>query len=448
MASVLDALNRINRSLDERFEKNADLYLAPEQTEKLKHLIYLGNYPQIVKEFTLKKYSAEALANVLIKNAWLMWKSNYKLLDPIFEACDYRYLRGVMQEGVFDNKIEIPSEFRLQLIVLFLDKGESTMCRQMLGQKLLFMNHPRLKAICVRQAFKDAPILERYRLFNDYAAKNMNILTEAATLKELFPAEEFTDKLRSQIFEEHLKEYSPLWNFWVNLMTAADIPFFMEQFKKYCRLNSSNLPACKNLFARLNPIAKNDFETFAEKFAEACACMDGFKKEKLARRLLNIIKDKQEDIFRVALNRHGIEGGDKGKLADEEEITERLCTDNDFLYNKEVFWLVASFDKKYSDDCENVLNRIRGEVSDRNRFKNFCLTLVKSKFWQLRYLVYVIEELVPAAADKNDPFVKELLTHIHDKDLLRKNRFDPNIKKVLDFVKMKDFDLFTRLKQF
>ena len=125
-----------------------------------------------------------------------------------------------------------------------------------------------------------------------------------------------------------------------------------------------------------------------------------------------------------------------------------MCTDNDFLYNKEVFWLVASFDKKYSDDCENVLNRIRGEVSDRNRFKNFCLTLIKSKFWQLRYLAYAIEELVPAAADKNDPFVKELLTHIQDRDLLRKNKFDPNIKKVIDFVKAKDFDLFTRLKQF
>ena len=276
----------------------------------------------------------------------------------------------------------------------------------------------------------------------------MNILTAAAIINELFPAEEFTDKLWAQIFEDHLKEHSPLWNFWINRMTAANIPFLMEQFKRYCRLNSSSLPACKNLFGRIYPTAKDDFGTFADKFAEACACMDGFNKEKLARSFLNRVKDEQENILREALSRHGIESGDKGKLTEESEITERLYQDNDFLYNKEVSWPVASFDKKCSDDCENVLNRIRDEVSDENRFRNFCLVLAKSKFWKLRYLVYAIENLVPAAADKNNPLVKELLTHIHDKDLLRKHKFDPNIKKVIDFVKTKDFDLFTRLKQF
>ena len=448
MTAVLGALERINRSLDERFEKDADLYIAPEQVEKLKHLICLGNYLQIVKECTLKKYSANVLANVLIKNAWLMRNNRYNLLQPIFDECDYSYLQNIMRDGVFDNKIEMPSEFRLQLIATFLEKGEPLMCRQILGQKLLFLNHPMLKAICVRQALKDEPIINRYRLFNEYVKQNKNILTREDKVAKLFPAKDFTDNLRAQIFEDQIKQATDATYFWLNRLGAADILFMMEQYKKFCRLNSSNLNECKNVFGRLQILYKNDFETFAKKFAEACTCMDGNRKERLAHSFLNRIQNKDEEQFlRDALDDYNIILEEKGTLANIEEIARRLTTDADYQYRKAVGYLTASFDKKYYSDYENNLNQIYRLVP-LSRFEDFCLNLVKFKHWHLGYLLYAIKHLVPTGANKNNPIVSELLEYIRDKDILRTNKYNSNIGEIIEFVKTKDFDLFTRLKQF
>lgn len=449
MKTVLDALERINRSLDERFEKNADLYIAPEQVEKLKHLIRLGNYPQIVKECALKKYSANVLANVLIKNAWLMHKSQYFILQPIFDECDYSYLHAVMNDGVFSNKIEMPSGFRRQLLTTFLKRSSTKLCRKMLelNPPLLFLYDSELRAICVRQALAGEPILERYRLFNDYVKQSKNILQEKI-VAELFPAEDFTNELRERIFKDHIESSTDATQFWMNRLSAADIPFIMAQFKNICRRNSSDWPFCQKVFGNLYPLCKYDFETFAKKFAEACDCMDDWRKEKLAQSFINRVQDnKQEKFLRDELDQYDITPKEKGNLADVDGIIKFMNEDTYPQFNKRISYLTASFDKKYHDDYENILEQIRSEVLSQ-RFEKFCLSLVKYKrFWQPDYLLYAIDHLVPDDADKNHPIVKELLEHIRDKNILKQQR-DKNIGRVTDFVKAKDFDLFTQLKQF
>lgn len=445
MESVVNALDRINRSLDERFEKNADLYIAPEQVEKLKRLIYLGNYKQIVKECTLKKYSAEVLANVLVKNAWLMRVNNFALLQPIFEECNYDYLKSIMYDGVFDNKIDMPPQFRLQLIFTFLKKGDSAMCQKMLKQKLLFLNHPKLKAICLRQALKDEPIAERYSRFNDYVKKNRNILTQESILAPLFPSEEFTDELRLKILMENIiNQASGSWHFWIMRFGKEDIPFIMRVFKRFCLKNSSNLSTCKNLIGALYPLSKSDFETFADKFADACTCMDGDKKIRLAEGFLNRLEvdSSEETILQGALDRRGIKDIARGSLADMDTISERLSQDPPDYYEKAANWLATSFDKQYYNDCENKLDGLR-QVVPQDRFEDFCLRLVKGKFSHLRYLIYAIENLIP-----NDALIRALLNHIEDKNILQKNIKAPNINKVVDFVRTHDFDLFRRLNPF
>ena len=450
MESIVNALDRINRSLDERFEKNADLYIAPEQVEKLKRLIYLGNYQQIVKECTLKKYSAEVLANVLVKNAWLMRRNSFALLQPIFEECNYDYLKSVMYDGVFDNKIDMPPQFRLQLIFTFLKKGDSAMCQKMLEQKLLFLNHPKLKAICLRQALKDEPITERYRRFNYYVEKNRNILTQESILAPLFPSEEFTDELRLEILKKHIiNQASGSWHFWIMRFGKADIPFIMRVFKRFCRMHSSDLSACKKLIGALYPLSRSDFKTFADKFADACTCMDGDdKKIRLAEGVLNRLEvgSSEETILQAALARRDIKGIARSSLADMDTISELLSQDSTNYYKKAANWLATSFDNQYYNDCEDRLDEL-GQVVPQDRFEDFCLLLVKGKFSHLRYLIYAIEKLIPAV-DENDALIRALLKHIEDKNILQRNIKDPNISKVVDFVRTNDFDLFCRLKQF
>ena len=97
MDAVIGALKRINRCLDERFEKDADLYIASEQVEDIKKIIYKGNYAKIAKECSpqLKIFSPRAMVNVLIKNAWLMRNTCYKKLRPVFESCEFFYLQSI-----------------------------------------------------------------------------------------------------------------------------------------------------------------------------------------------------------------------------------------------------------------------------------------------------------------------------------------------------------------
>lgn len=449
MELVLGALERINRSLDERFEKNADLYIAPEEVEKLKKLIYIGNYPQIVKLYTLKKFSAEILANVLIQNAWLMRNEKFYILQPIFKECNNFYLQRVMVESVFDNKIEMPSKFRLQLILKFLAGGDSIMCRQILEQNppSLFLNHPQLKAVCVCQALKNEPLLNRYNLFNNYVSTSKNLLTQEKIFTELFPVTEFTESFKKKVFEEQIKQNHVTWHFWLNLLSKDDVSFIMEQFKQFCKLNPSHISECKGLLGKLQTVCNNDFKTFAEKFAEACAYMDGDKKESLASSLISRTNEdsEEEKILLAALSRCGIQNVTRNELADINEIIKCLTEYSNSRYNNSVGYFAKSFDINCYNNCADMLDKVQEKISE-SRFEDFCLFLIKSKFWRLKYLLFAIE--YAEDYDSEDKFVKEILRHIKEKNILQNHRFDSNIGKIIDFIKSKDFNLFLELKQF
>ena len=81
VVALADAYGRINDSLNERFEQDIRLYIPMEGLENLKKMIYHGEYDKLVEKYTLKKYSAEVLANVWIKNAWLMRKDMDTILN-------------------------------------------------------------------------------------------------------------------------------------------------------------------------------------------------------------------------------------------------------------------------------------------------------------------------------------------------------------------------------
>ena len=446
MEAVVGALKRINRCLDERFEKDADLYLSPEQVEEIKKLIYGGKYDRLVKECSpvLKKFSPRVMVNVLVKNAWLMRNGKYEILRPIFDSCEYDYFRSVMTD-VFENRIDMPTRFRFWLIATCLEKNSAADCRQMLAKKLIFLNHPTLKAICIRQILKDEPINKRYRQFNDYVADSKSLLTQKDIVNSLFPSSDLTDAIRNLIFNEHIKQASDMNHFWVERLEAKDIPFVMDKFKEFCRQNSSHFKECADVLSRLYPISKKNFSDFAERFAVACACMDGYQKANLAKSCLRRTNSEETKILQAALSKHGIVNVEKGELADADKIIEILS--ENFVSERALRYLVASFDEKYRDDYENTLEKIRQKTSGE-RFGKFCCTLFKIKYWRLKYLVYVINKLVPAGANKNNSLVKEILEHVHDKDILREFKFDKDIERVIAFVKEKDFSLFEQLTRY
>lgn len=111
---LIDAYRRIDQCLDGRFEKDVRLYLPIEDIEELKKIIYEGKYEKVLEKFRLKKerYSADVLANILIKNAWLMKDDGkYGILHPVFKECEIAYFSAIMNDGILDHTIEMPKNF-------------------------------------------------------------------------------------------------------------------------------------------------------------------------------------------------------------------------------------------------------------------------------------------------------------------------------------------------
>lgn len=451
MRAVVDALARINRSLNERFEKDADLYIPPERVEKIKRLIHQGNYQQIVKEcLELKLYLPEVIANVLIKNAWLMKSSQYKVLRPIFINCDKRYLQTIMNEGVFDNKLEMPSNFRLMLTSLFLEESDAAMCQQMLTQDLLFLNRPELRAACIVSAIRSMPPLERYRRFKEYTKVAPYVLTEARTLKKLFPEDAFSSDVKEAIFTEDLGANHKLSLFWVNCLNASDGEYMFRQFVDFCRRNPGKADRAGKMLQYLFDLARKDTDRnmpiFAECFAEACDAMDGHTKSLLASKGITQAKT-FAGMFQQALERKGIHA-EKKELADIEKIIQILNTNSANGRLKAYPYLIVSFCRQHANDYKEKLAEIYEETSD-DVFAEFCCWLVerteRNPRDNMNYLVYVIDNVMDLADIDTEDMRRRILRHIENYNIFQACKNMSGIEKVRAFVRENDFEMFSRL---
>lgn len=458
MGAIYNALERINKCLDERFEANAKFYIAPEHVEKLKKLIYIGNYPQLVKHcFVLKTFSAEVMANVLIKNAWLMKKNpKYCQLKQIFETCDNRYLQSVMRDGgVFENKLDMPSAFRLILIEIFLNRADPMMCRQILSQNVRFLNRPRLRAACIVKAIKDEPSVSRYLLFKKYVNEKPGLLTEENILKELFPPKDITDSLKEEFFKDLGADFK-FSKFLINRLSKDDAEYIFNAFYKFCRSNPTSTDKADKILPHLFNLARKDSEKnirlLATYLAKSFYVLDGQgAKIRLAGKAMNQIKLEEESFFiqEFAKYRINVENVEKRGLANLDGIIEALNEDR--ITQGKYRYLVKSFKDQYSDDYLNKLEELRQQVYDEDVFKEFCFYLVELTHYNhkinMQYLTYFIENLIETTDDKFD-LVKRILKYIEDNNIFNTCRNINGIHQVRAFVKEKDFELFSRLTQF
>ena len=454
------ALKQINRCLDERFEENADLYIAPEQVEDIKKLIYAGNYDRLVKECspTLKKFSPQVMAHVLIKNAWLMRNTKYATLKPIFEECSYHDLQNIMTESVLDNKIAMPSNFRFFLIKIYLSKTPAATCRQMLEDNLTFLKNMELRALCLRQSLTDEPqILNRYKIFKKEVSATPAIHTQVKILAEMFPPAEFTDDFIESVFDDNLVSESTGTAFWITTLGAESVTAVMNNFKTYCRLHSSYIKKCREILRRIFPIARQNFPVFVEAFANACQSMDGHaNKKSLAEQCLKLIKkDSDEEVLlRKALESRGFDVDDmeQGEWATLDEIKSAL--EEDSITKGRYNYLVLSFDKQYRKNYKNKLDEIMKDIDNYvfndpetayDNFKEFCCRLIerteRKPEQNIKYILYVIEKF----ANADDEVVARLLNHIERHNIFATCKKVHGIEEIKTFVKNMDFDLFCEL---
>jgi len=108
----MNTLQKIEKALDIRFEKDSSLYISKEDTEKIKQYLYQSNYQNIWS--MAQKLGYKIVTKVILKNSWMIDmndKTNLKYLTNIFDMLDNNFIAIHFKE-VIDDKIYSTIEFK------------------------------------------------------------------------------------------------------------------------------------------------------------------------------------------------------------------------------------------------------------------------------------------------------------------------------------------------
>lgn len=110
-----DTLQKINASLNRRFEKDADLYISKQDEYEIKKNLCSGAYGAIVDMAKAKGISHDIIVKVIMRNAGVLNVRDVQKfrreLKPIFEDADYQAL-SYMMEDVLGNNVYMQREIR------------------------------------------------------------------------------------------------------------------------------------------------------------------------------------------------------------------------------------------------------------------------------------------------------------------------------------------------
>lgn len=110
-----DTLQKINSSLNKRFEKDADLYISKQDEYELKKHFCNNAYGAVLDMIKGRNLSPEIVIKVLIRNAGIITvpeiKSFKKTMKPILENAQYKSITYMM-EDVLSNSVYMQKELK------------------------------------------------------------------------------------------------------------------------------------------------------------------------------------------------------------------------------------------------------------------------------------------------------------------------------------------------
>lgn len=407
-------LSRVKKALDQRFEKDTELYIPVEQIEEIKKALYTGNYGLIDGMHKGKGYSPEILTKVVVKNAWLIREKDRKKTHNILKIvklCNPAYLNRIMIDGVFDNKLDMSRQFRNDLLMAYFSVVDTLTAQSIMKNsgKNSCLSNDVLRAVCMVAAYKYHSPLERYQKFEIEYKSHPGLANNYGSFNGYLSDEEFDDSsLMSNIFKnQFLVEGNETYKFWRNYMQQVKVQHkFFKIISTYLlkNLNHMNGNDVRGLFSRIIPMVENGKNE--EGFEEYLNCvrivlensMDNRMKNGIVstahRKLENSHPTWDSKLCEIAGN-YGIHIKTTNSM-DREEIADKLIE----AYNLRrgfLNMLVASFNAKYGNDnpakhLEYIMDRCDDEDEDDN-FEVFMNCLIESKTHNIDYLVFYIENL-------------------------------------------------------
>jgi len=102
-----DTLQKINASLNRRFEKDADLYISKQDEYEIKKNLCKEAYGGVVDMAKAKGISHDIIVKVIMRNAGILNVGNVrkfrKALKPVFIDADYKALSYMMEDVLSGN---------------------------------------------------------------------------------------------------------------------------------------------------------------------------------------------------------------------------------------------------------------------------------------------------------------------------------------------------------
>ncbi len=118
-----DTLQKINASLNKRFEKNADLYISKQDEYEIKKNLCNEAYGGVVDMAKAKGISHDIIVKVIMRNAAVLTVRDIKKfereLNPILEDANYRAL-SYMMEDVLSGNIYMQKKVRHMLFSYYM----------------------------------------------------------------------------------------------------------------------------------------------------------------------------------------------------------------------------------------------------------------------------------------------------------------------------------------
>lgn len=194
MGEIIHAYEKINKTLNTRFEKNLDLYITNQQSQEIKEIIAWNYWDGLYEVFKKKILSGEILTLEIIRHGWLVAKDIpqqdiNEFFNPIFVSCNREvFLKAV--KPVMDNKVWVNKKIKRSLTILYYKYVDIDICRRVLDGKELLSYNKVVLITCIERV--------------------LDICTKPREL--FFTAEKYVEKYTSLVYEGVLKYSKTLLN--------------------------------------------------------------------------------------------------------------------------------------------------------------------------------------------------------------------------------------------
>jgi len=457
--SLKDTLKRVEKAVNQRFEKDADLYIAKDDLEWLKKKLREGNYELITTRLK-SGLAPEALSRVIIENAWLLPNDRYRPLLKIIEKCRHGYMgNGNIMRGILEDKYDLPKDFRDKLAEICFDEMDSSIAEKILYHgvdDLPILHNPNLRLRCLRLALAPLDSLEVYRRFKDFAKGNDELYanTQWSLLNTIFNENVLTDNVLDEVFDDCFMTDSATgyYKYWRNVFAKRCAPNALtERVERKFISNSNNYEVCMHLWFRIVPAIQSDemMDNFISVLYRVAPIWHSNRMDKLGQLVVNKLQDynpKFADKAVQVFNSVGI----SVQLSEEKNLpieyfVERI--EGAVLTDRDIFHLSNDFRKTYwqqkpIEKLDTIAENLQSRIGHDN-FEKFCCKLAEKNPRFLPYLLYVIDNFTTPET------VKAMLQVIKNNDIwnnsqLRNSKTD--LDKVANFVKDNDFELFIKMK--